>query len=70
MNTVHIEDVCRVIGFIIEKCQPLGVCNVVDNGDTTQGDIFFKIGKIFGVEVKFIGKIKSVIAKLFLDDMI
>lgn len=70
VNTIHIHDVCRALGFLIQKSQPFSMYNLVDDGDTTYGDIVSIISELFNIQVKFAGKVKTLMAKIFLDGII
>ncbi|KAB8766454.1 hypothetical protein FH972_026614 [Carpinus fangiana] len=86
VNTVHVEDAVRALWTAGEwkgrgggrgksRIDDNGkslypVFNIVDHGRTTQGTLSGLIGKQFGIETGFHGRLKSNLARLDLDNIV
>jgi len=54
MNTVHVYDLCRAIGFVAGKAEAEGqIYNVVDSGCTIHGKINELMAGIFNISVSY-----------------
>lgn len=62
MNTVHVDDVCAAMWFAkdLESGEAYNIC---DSSNTTQGSLGSMLADIFKIEVGYLGKIGSGIAK-------
>lgn len=65
-NTVHVNDVCRAIWHVCVSQQVASgdIFNVVDDGDTTVGDLAEITANLFEIKYKFVGKMLSTLAKV------
>lgn len=63
INTVHVTDVARAIVWLCQQGRTGHICNIVDDGNTKQGDINNIISDIFNINHKYWGNIVSSIAK-------
>ena len=70
MNTVHIEDVSKAIAFAANEYLPVGIYNLSDLGNTTQGKINALISRIFQIQSKCVGKFKSTLAMVYLNSLV
>ncbi|KAJ8036359.1 dTDP-D-glucose 4,6-dehydratase [Holothuria leucospilota] len=70
MHTVHVEDVCHAIWFVINHGQLREVYNVVDKSQSTQGSITELVCSIFHIEHDYFGSVMSNLAKLNLSDAV
>ncbi|KAI9735650.1 MAG: hypothetical protein M1834_001666 [Cirrosporium novae-zelandiae] len=81
VNTVHISDVVRATWraaewYAFEKANwdasmgPVPIFNIVDHGDTCQGDLAKHIGSIFDITTGFQGTLISSFARLHIDHVV
>ncbi|KAL3276446.1 hypothetical protein HHI36_011827 [Cryptolaemus montrouzieri] len=60
LNTVHVEDVCRAIWFVLNRDDTCGqIYNVVDDAGSTQGSISELLQELFDVKVDYYGNVVS-----------
>jgi len=62
MNTVHVEDLCAALWFLVSHGNKGDIYNLADSGDTDQGSINKLLESIFGIKTGFMGTIKSKLA--------
>jgi nucleoside-diphosphate-sugar epimerase len=70
MNTVHVKDLVRATHFLALNGKHGEIYNVVDSGQTTQGDISSVISEIFDINHDYWGTTFSTLAKLDMNDVI
>ncbi|XP_076438615.1 dTDP-glucose 4,6-dehydratase-like [Babylonia areolata] len=70
MNTVHVEDVCRAVWFLLERGRPGEVYHVVDKSSTTQGKICQLVSQMFGIDYDFMGSVLSTMAKVNMSSVV
>ncbi|KAK6617539.1 hypothetical protein RUM44_005127 [Polyplax serrata] len=64
MNTVHVNDVCRAIWFVISREDTkFNIYNIVDDSNSTQGSISSLVSEIFNINHDYWGTAISSIAK-------
>lgn len=63
INTVHVVDMARAVVFLCEKERTGQIYNLVDDGNTKQGDINNIISDIFNINHDYWGNTLSTIAK-------
>ncbi|EEB11293.1 NAD dependent epimerase/dehydratase, putative [Pediculus humanus corporis] len=64
MNTVHVDDLCRAIWFVLSRDDTRqNIYNVVDEGNSTQGTISSLVSEIFNINHDYWGSTISSIAK-------
>lgn len=61
-NTVHVTDVVRALWHVRECKENAAIFNVVDESNTTFGDINHCVEELFGIKAKFLGSLKSTAA--------
>lgn len=69
INTVHVTDVCRSIGFAFHSLPRSSVWNICDKTDTDQEHICKLLKSVFGMKYGFYGRITSNIASLRLQEV-
>ena len=62
MNTVHVDDVCSAM-WHCRNSKDGSIFNLADKTYLTQGILIDHLGKIFNIEVGFLGKMGSSLAK-------
>jgi len=62
MNTVHVEDVCAGLYFLLTHGNSGDIFNLADTNETDQGTINKHLENIFGIKTGFMGTIKSKLA--------
>lgn len=61
-NTVHVTDVVRAL-WHVRDCKNNGeIFNVVDDSNTTTGDVNKHVEELFGIKTQFMGSLKSTAA--------
>lgn len=66
MNTVHVNDVCRAIWFVISREDTkFNIYNIVDDSNSTQGSISSLVSEIFNINHDYWGTAISSIAKVY-----
>jgi len=72
MSTVWVGDVVRAISLGMDNPSMFvgKVYNLADSGDSTQGSINRLLGEIFGIQVGFVGKIVSSVARIHMDGVV
>lgn len=70
VNTVHVQDLVKATYHLCLHGKPGETYNVVDKGETTQGQLSTLISAIFKVSHEFLGTAISTIAKLDVQDLI
>lgn len=70
VNTVHVFDVARAIYTTARKAEAGTIWNVSDKGETDQGLVSSVLANVFGIEVGFVGTMKSNLAKLKMDKVV
>ena len=72
MSTVWVGDVCRAVSFAVESPETFGgkIYNLADSGDSTQGSINGLLGETFGIDVGFVGRIISNVARIHMDGVV
>lgn len=63
INTVHVTDVARAIVWLCQQGKAKQVYNIVDDGNTKQGDINNIVSDIFNINHDYWGNTLSTIAK-------
>lgn len=69
MNTVHVNDVCRAIAHAYTNPSLFKnkTFNLVDSGDSDQARVNGYLGDIFGINVGFVGRMLSNVARINMD---
>lgn len=63
MNTVHVNDLCRAIWFVLSRDDTKqNIYNVVDQCNSTQGSISSLVSEIFNINHDYWGSTISTIA--------
>ncbi|KAL3884722.1 hypothetical protein ACJMK2_024834 [Sinanodonta woodiana] len=70
MNTVHVDDVCRAIWHLFHHAKRGEIYNLVDDGDTTQGNISELVSEIFNISYDFVGSLWSNFARVNMDNVV
>jgi nucleoside-diphosphate-sugar epimerase len=83
VNTVHISDVTRALfdiadwyvtkkqpGWDVEAMGKVPIFNIVDKGQTSQGDMAELVGQVFSIETGFQGQLISTFARLNMDSVV
>ena len=72
MNTVHVVDVCRAVEHAALNKEEFKnkVFNLADSGDSDQQKVNGCLGEIFCVEVGFVGKLISNVARINMDGVV
>ncbi|XP_044756357.1 uncharacterized protein LOC123314945 [Coccinella septempunctata] len=65
LNTVHVEDVCRAIWFVLNRDDTIGeIYNVVDTANSTQGSISELLEELFDIKIDYYGTVLSAMVDL------
>lgn len=65
VNTVHVEDVCRAIWFVLNRDDTIGeIYNVVDDSNSTQGSISELLQELFDIKIDYYGVMLSAMVDL------
>ncbi|GMI43410.1 hypothetical protein TrCOL_g118 [Triparma columacea] len=72
MSTVWVGDVCRAVACAIEDPDKFNgkIYNLADSGNSTQGLINGLLGETFGIDVGFVGRIISNVARIHMDGVV
>jgi len=69
LSTVHVDDVARACWVAATDIPAGRTYNLADEANLDQGTLNTWLGKIFKIEIDFVGSIKSSMAKLFLESI-
>lgn len=68
-HTVHVHDLVRAVYFLAQNGKHGQIYNVVDEGETTQGDVSSIVSEIFDINHDYWGSTFTTLAKLDLNDV-